>query len=175
MVERKKHRAEYILTIIAGILLIINSIAFVAAQFIEIPEDESITRMREELGEERFKLFETRVIISSIISGSMLIILAVAMEKNPRDLMHYGILAIIISIISIIGMGLIYPISIITTAIGITGGIIAIIRGKKGVIILEHTYREVYPDMEYLCTICNLRFNSDDELRKHMLKHIEER
>ncbi len=171
MVERKKHRAEYILTIIAGMLLIVNSSTFIAGFFIPLPEDEALTRMREELGEERFQLFQIRVILASVISGSMLIILALAMEKSPKELFHYGMLTIIVSIISIVGMGLFYPVSVITTAVGIAGGIIAVIRGKKPVVVAEQTF-ESYQDIEYVCTICNLRFKSDEELKQHMLKHI---
>ena len=174
MVERKKHRAEYILTIIAGMLLIVNSSTFIAGFFIPLPEDEALTKMREELGEERFALFQIRVILASIISGSMLIILALAMEKSPKELFHYGILTIIVSIISIVGMGLIYPISIIITAVGIAGGIIAAIRGKRSVVVLEQTFNESYQDIEYICTTCNLRFDSDEQLKQHMLKHIEQ-
>lgn len=175
MVQRKKHRAEYILTIIAGILLIVNSTTFIAGLFIPLPEDEALSRMREDIGEERFQLFQIRFIVASIISGSMLIILALAMEKSPKELMHYGILTIIVSIISIIGIGLIYPTSVITTAIGVAGGIIAVIRGRKGVVVLEREYKEIYKDIEYMCTTCNLRFDSDERLREHMLHHLKEK
>ncbi len=167
-----KHNIEYILGVIAGILLILNGLLFIAGLSITFPEDDILIRMRSSLGAEQFRLLSIRVIIGSIIGGSMLIILAVAMEKNPKDLLHYGIMMIIVSIMSVIGTGLLYVTSIIIIGIGIASGIIAITKGKKGVVLLEHKYEEV-KDMEYLCTICNIEFRSDIELRKHMLKHIE--
>ncbi len=168
----KKHSSEYVITIAAGIMLIMNSSAFIASIFTPF-EDETLERLRMDLGDEGFRLFQIRVIIASIISGSMLIILAIIMERNPKDLRHYGIMIIIVSIVSIIGIGLIYPVSIIAALVGVAGGSIAIIRSKK---IIEITYKEAYKesetDIEYLCTKCNLRFSSDEEMRKHMLKHF---
>lgn len=174
MIKRKKHGAEYILTLIAGILLIMNSSTFIASFFIPLPPDENLERLRQNLGEDEFRLFQIRIIVASIVSGSMLILLAIAMEKNPKDLMHYGIMTIIVSIISIIGIGLIYPTSVITTIVGMVGGALAVMKGRKGVVVIEQKYEQVYEDMEYRCSTCNINFNSDDELRQHMIaKHLE--
>lgn len=172
MVERKKHRIEYILTMVAGIVLIVNSIPFIVSLFVPLPPYISLDRLRIELGEEGFRLAQMRMIISSIISGSMLIILAVSMERHPRDLIHYGIMTIIISIISLIGIGFINATSVIITLVAIVGGSIAVIRGKKGIVMLEASYKPI-EYAEYLCSRCNIKFNSDEELRKHMLKHLE--
>ncbi len=168
-----KHNIEYILGMIAGILLLFNGLLFVIGSSLTFPEDDILIRMRTELGEEQFRLLSIRVAVASIIGGSMLIILATAMEKNPKELLQYGIMIIIVSVVSVIGAGLLYITPIIIIGIGIASGIIAITKGKRGVILLEYKYQDM-KDMEYLCTLCNMGFNSDIELKRHMIKHLEE-
>ncbi|MEM2856538.1 MAG: C2H2-type zinc finger protein [Candidatus Nitrosocaldaceae archaeon] len=169
---KKRHSVEYILTIIAGIIMLVNSIPFIASLFIQLPSDIIFDRFRLELGEEGFRLAQIRIITSSLLSGIMLIVLATMMERHPRDLRHYGIMTIIVSVVSLVGMGLIHVVSIIITLIGIAGGSIAIIRGREGVIMIDATYKPI-EHAEYFCSKCNIMFSSDNELRKHMVKHIE--
>ncbi|MEM4394112.1 MAG: hypothetical protein QXK74_04440, partial [Candidatus Nitrosocaldaceae archaeon] len=86
---KKRHSVEYILTMIAGIIMLVNSIPFIASLFIQLPSDIIFDRFRLELGEEGFRLAQIRIITSSLLSGIMLIVLATMMERHPRDLRHY--------------------------------------------------------------------------------------
>lgn len=170
----KKRGLDIKLTMLAGIILIISSSSFILSLFFPI-RDSAIDNLRIELGENGFRLFQIRMIVASMVSGIMLILLSIVMDKNPKELTHFGTMTIIVSVISILGIGLIYPLSIIAALIGVAGGVIAILHGKKGVTqIKQDVHKEVSNlDVDYVCTKCNLKFNTDNELKTHMINHLK--
>ncbi|MEM0496228.1 MAG: hypothetical protein QW178_04325, partial [Candidatus Nitrosocaldus sp.] len=59
------------------------------------------------LGEEGFRLMLIRASIAGISTGAMIILLAVLIEKRREESKRWGVMIIILCIISILGIGFI--------------------------------------------------------------------
>ncbi|MEM4365323.1 MAG: hypothetical protein QXJ44_05375 [Candidatus Nitrosocaldus sp.] len=181
----KKRAPEFILSFLAGLIILAQGLTFIAGIFIGLPQDEMLNDLRSMLGEEGFRLMLIRAGIAGISTGAMIILLAVLIEKRREESKRWGVMIIILCIISILGIGFINIGMLPGLILGLLGGALAVRKGRGSVFAEGAGYRddngslqvergEVKGDvgsgmMIYTCAECNLEFASDEELRRHAL------
>ncbi|MEM4207908.1 MAG: hypothetical protein QXW96_04740, partial [Candidatus Nitrosocaldus sp.] len=107
MITVKKRAPEFILSFLAGLIILAQGLTFIAGIFIGLPQDEMLNDLRSMLGEEGFRLMLIRAGIAGISTGAMIILLAVLIEKRREESKRWGVMIIILCIISILGIGFI--------------------------------------------------------------------
>ncbi|MEM2923353.1 MAG: hypothetical protein QW560_02930 [Candidatus Nitrosocaldus sp.] len=185
MITVKKRAPEFILSFLAGLIILAQGLTFIAGIFIGLPQDEMLNDLKSMLGEEGFRLMLIRAGIAGISTGAMIILLAVLIEKRREESKRWGVMIIILCIISILGIGFINIGMLPGLILGLLGGALAVRKGRGSVFAEGAGYRddngslqaergEVKGDvgsgmMIYTCAECNLEFASDEELRRHAL------
>lgn len=183
----KRRAPELILSVIAGLMLLGQGMLFLAGMFLGLPPtDETLNELRTTLGEEGFGMFQIRNTIAGLTSGGAILLLSFLLNKRPQESKRLGVMIIILASMSIVGMGFLNLAVLPAVVLGIIGGALAIMKGRR-VPVLEgpapekedETMKfragpEVPEDpIAYRCSICNIDFGSDEELRAHMIsRHI---
>jgi len=174
----RKRKPEFILVFLAGLIILAQGITFFAGIFIDLPEDEILDTIRRDLGEDTFNMFLIRAGIAGVSTGSMLVLLSILIERN-EDNRRWGAMVIVLSIISIMGIGFINVGMLPGIALAIVGGVLTLKRGS-GSVFPSREYKHDTTSMNdtrvretgmiYNCSICNVEFVSDEELKRHIVR-----
>jgi len=174
----RKRKPEFILVFLAGLIILAQGITFFAGIFIGLPEDETLNTIRHGLGEDMFNMFLIRAGIAGVSTGSMLVLLSILIERN-EDNRRWGAMVIVLSIISIMGIGFINVGMLPGIALAIIGGVLTLKRGK-GSVFPGREYKHDTTSMDdmrvretgiiYNCSICNVEFVNDEELKRHIVR-----
>ncbi|MEM0030535.1 MAG: hypothetical protein QW572_01145 [Candidatus Nitrosocaldus sp.] len=197
MITVKRRAPEFILSFLAGLIILAQGLTFIAGIFVGLPQDEMINNLRNMLGEEGFRFMLMRAGIAGVSTGAMIILLAVLIERRKEESKRWGVMIIILCIISVLGVGFINIGMLPGLILGLIGGALAVKKGKGSVFAEDATrYRSAQVSEEsekseerkedigakteegrgagastmiYTCAECNLEFASDEELRRHAL------
>jgi uncharacterized membrane protein len=179
----RKRKPEFILVFLAGLIIIAQGLTFFAGLFIGLPKDEMLEGIRSTIGDGRFSFLLIRAGIAGVSTGAMLILLSILIERY-EDTRRFGAMVIVISIVSILGIGFINIGMLPGIILAIAGGILTVKRGKGSIFaeskeykgINEYSARSITTpssnkdNMIYLCSRCNIEFANDEELKKHIIK-----
>jgi hypothetical protein len=174
--------AQFILSFAAGIIILIGGIVSLLWLIIDFPPSfDPLADLRNVIGEQEFRSFQIQYTVAGLSSGVAVILTSLMLKMKPQESKRWGIMIIVLSVMSILGMGGF----IFGMALGIIGGSIAIIRSKSLAIVEESAKPdtikiavEVKPpeklNMVYKCSSCNIEFRSDEELKQHVIRmHLE--
>ena len=175
--------AQFVLSFAGGIIILIGGIVSLLWLVIDFPPSfDPLADLRNIIGEQEFRSFQIRYTVAGLSSGVAVILTSLMLKMRPQESKRWGIMIIVLSVMSILGMGGF----IFGMALGIIGGTIAIIRSKSLEIVEEEPLKteavkvvaEVkVPEklnMIYKCSSCNIEFKSDEELRQHVIRmHME--
>jgi hypothetical protein len=180
----KKRAPEVVMSVIAGILILSYGIIFLAGIFVGLPPgDETLNELRVTLGEEGFRMFLIRNAIAGIAAGSAVLLVSRMLDRKPEESRRWGIMILVLTSMSMVGMGFLNLGMVPGVVLGIIAGIIAIKKGRK-LPMLEVPKQKIQPEatapitepkelrtsMIYRCSICDVNFGSDKELTAHVLK-----
>lgn len=192
MITVKRRAPEFILSFLAGLIILAQGLTFIAGIFIGLPQDEMLNNLRTMLGEEGFRFMLMRAGVAGASTGAMIMILAVLIEKRREESKRWGVMIIILCIISVLGIGFINIGMLPGIILGLLGGALAVKKGRGSVFAEEAGVgiggTGVVSSANanagtgagtgtgtgagtiiYTCAECNLEFASDEELRKHAL------
>lgn len=171
-----KKSTAFMLSLAGGIMILGGGIASLVLIFVEIPQSfDMLADLRHSVGEEEFRLFQIRYTVAGISTGIAVILTSFMLKMRPQESKRWGIMVIVLSAMSIMGMGGF----IVGMALGIIGGAIAIMRGKSLAIEEQKQFeRKTFSEagakegasIIYRCSSCNSEFKSDEELKQHVLK-----
>jgi len=175
--------AQFVLSFAGGIIILIGGIVSLLWLVIDFPPSfDPLADLRNIIGEQEFRSFQIRYTVAGLSSGVAVILTSLMLKMRPQESKRWGIMIIVLSVMSILGMGGF----IFGMALGIIGGAIAIMRSKSLEIVEEEPLKteamkvvaEVkVPEklnMIYKCSSCNIEFKSDEELRQHVIRmHME--
>jgi uncharacterized membrane protein len=179
----RKRKPEFILVFLAGLIIIAQGLTFFAGLFIGLPKDEMLEGIRSTIGDERFSFLLIRAGIAGVSTGALLILLSILIERY-EDTRRFGAMVIVISIVSILGIGFINIGMLPGIILAIAGGILTVKRGKGSIFAESKEYKGINEysamsittpssnkdNMIYLCSRCNIEFANDEELKKHIIK-----
>ncbi|MFN4336185.1 MAG: hypothetical protein ACK4FV_01195 [Candidatus Nitrosocaldus sp.] len=188
----KRRAPEFILSFLAGLIILAQGLTFIAGIFIGLPQDDMLNNIRDMLGEDEFRFMLMRAGIAGVSTGAMIILLAVLIERRSEESKRWGVMIIILCIISVLGVGFINIGMLPGLILGLIGGALAVKKGKGSVFadITGERSLQVSKESEerkngigvrtegagvgsgmmiYTCAECNLEFASDEELRRHAL------
>lgn len=184
----RKRKPEFILVFLAGLIVIAQGLTFFTGLFIGLPKDEMLESIRSTIGDERFNFLLIRAGIAGVSTGAMLILLSILIERYEES-RRFGAMVIVISIVSILGIGFINIGMLPGIILAIAGGVLTLKR-SKGSIFAEHKeYKGIYDygittnsassdkdvNMIYQCSRCNIEFVNEEELKRHIVKfHTDE-
>lgn len=173
--------AQFTLSLTGGILILIGGILSLLWLFGGfLPSFDPLTDLRNIMGEQEFSSFQVRYTVAGLSSGVAVILTTFMLKMRPQESRRWGIMIIVLSIMSVLGMGGF----ILGMALGILGGALAIIRSKS----FQITETPRKPDitkapetglsdeltMLYRCSSCNIEFRNDEELKRHVIRmHME--
>lgn len=171
---------EVTLSALSGVLFLTYGIVFLAGIFVDLPEDEVLNELQRTLGEEGFLMFKVRNTIAGMVGGVALLLVSQLLIRKPEEKKRWGAMVIILSSITLLGMGF-FNLGILPGAIlGIAGGALAIKRGMKvskvpelqeePVSAVVTSNKELQSSIIYRCSECGINFNNDEELRKHVIR-----
>ena len=171
---------QFTLSLAGGIIILIGGIVSLLWMLVGFQSAfDPLVDVRNMLGEQEFRSFQIRYTITGLSSGVAIILVSLMLKMRPDESKRWGIMIIVLSAMSILGMGGF----IIGMALGIIGGAIAITKSKS-LKAEEPTRSGVAPvgtevksaeqmNMIYKCSSCDVEFESDEELRRHViLKHV---
>jgi len=174
--------AQFILSLTGGIVILIGGIVSLLWLVIGFPPSfDPLADLRNIVGEQEFRSFQIRYTVAGLSSGVAVILTSLMLRMRPQESKRWGIMIIVLSAMSILGMGGF----IFGMILGIIGGAIAIIRSKSLETEEEPTKPEVTKvaaevkapeklNIIYKCSSCNIEFKSDEELRRHVIRmHME--
>lgn len=174
--------AQFVLSLAGGIIILIGGIVSLVLLLVDFPPSlNPLADLRHMVGEQEFRSFQIRYTVVGLSSGIAVILTSFMLKMRPRESKRWGIMIIVLSAMSLLGMGGF----IFGMALGVIGGIIAIIRSKS----LESVEEPKKPEVErvvaetktsdksnmiFKCSTCNIEFRSDEELRRHLIRmHIQ--
>ncbi len=192
MITVKRRAPEFILSFLAGLIILAQGLTFIAGIFIGLPQDDMLNNLRDMLGEDGFRFMLMRAGIAGASTGAMIILLAVLIERRSEESKRWGVMIIILCIISVLGVGFINIGMLPGLILGLIGGALAVKKGKGSVFADATGERSLQLGKEseerkngigvkvegpgvgsdtmiYTCAECNLEFASDEELRRHAL------
>lgn len=172
--------AQFILSLVGGIMILIGGIVSLLWLVGVFPTSlEPLASLRSNImGEQEFRLFQIRYTAAGLSSGVAVILTSLMLKMRPRESKRWGIMIIVLSAMSILGMGGF----IFGMALGIIGGALAIMRSKSLEIVEEETKKPETAkivqeaktpeksNMIYMCSSCNIEFKSDEELKRHLIR-----
>ncbi len=177
MITIKKRKPEFILVFLGGLIMVAQGLTFFAALQIGLPQDDMLESIRSSIGDERFNYLLIRAGIAGVSTGAMLILLSILIEKSEES-RRFGVMAIIIGIVSILGIGFISIGTLPGIILAIVGGIIAVKRGKGSIFASNEQKTYDYTtalhkdeNIIYQCSRCNIEFANDEELKKHIIRY----
>ncbi|MEM2759249.1 MAG: C2H2-type zinc finger protein [Nitrososphaerales archaeon] len=162
------------LSLTGGILILVGGIVSLAWLLMGFPPTfDILSELRETMGEREFELFQIRYTIAGLSTGIAVILTAYMLKVKPEESRRWGVMIVILSAMSILGMGGF----IAGMVLGIAGGMIAIIRGGKMQVIEkgkdEKKVTVALPEEKniiFKCSSCEVIFRSDEDLRNHVIK-----
>jgi len=173
---------QFILSFAGGIIILIGGIVSLLWLVVDFPPSfDPLADLRNIVGEQEFRSFQIRYTAAGLSSGVAVILISFMLKMRPQESKRWGIMIIVLSATSVLGMGGF----IFGMVLGIIGGAIAIIRSKSLEIEekpkkLEVTKVEAEAkapeklNIIYRCSSCDIEFNSDEELKRHVIRmHME--
>jgi hypothetical protein len=166
--------AQFILSLIGGILILAGGIVSLIWFLVDFPPAfDPLSELRENIGQEEFRLFQIRYTIAGLSTGIAVMMTSLMLKIRSQESKRWGIMLIILSAMSILGMGGF----IIGMALGIIGGILAIMRSGK-LQAVETEEQQVAPmkrveeekNMIFKCSLCDITFKSDEDLKGHIIR-----
>ncbi|MCS6768273.1 MAG: hypothetical protein NZ517_06005 [Candidatus Nitrosocaldus sp.] len=140
MITVKRRAPEFILSFLAGLIILAQGLTFIAGIFIGLPQDEMLDNLRSMLGDEEFRFMLIRAGVAGVSTGAMIMLLAVMIERRREESKRWGVMIIILCIISVLGVGFINIGMLPGIILGLIGGALAVRKGK-GSIFAEGTGR----------------------------------
>ena len=180
----RRRKPEFILVFLAGLIIIAQGLTFFAGLFVGLPKDETLEGIRSTIGDARFSFLLIRAGIAGVSTGALLILLSILIERH-EDTRRFGAMVIIISIVSILGIGFINIGMLPGIILAIAGGILTVKKGKGSIFaeskehkgINDYSTRSITTPSSnkdintiYLCSRCNIEFANDEELKRHIIK-----
>ena len=180
----KNRSAQFILSLVGGIIILIGGIVSLLWLLGAFPPSlEPLAHLRNNImGEHEFRLFQIRYTAAGLSSGVAVILTSFMLKIRPHESKRWGIMIIVLSAMSILGMGGF----IFGMILGIIGGAIAIMRSKSLKIVEEEPRKPAdkkvveeaktpeKSNMIYMCSSCNIEFKSDEDLKRHLIRtHME--
>ena len=165
--------AQFILSLIGGILILAGGVVSLVWLLFDFPPAfDPLSELRQNVGKEEFRLFGIRYTVAGLSTGVAVIMTSFMLNIRPEESKKSGIMIVILSAMSILGMGGF----IIGMALGIAGGVLAIIRSKH-LQLMETGERKVTTkpaveekNMVFKCSSCDITFKSDEDLKGHMIR-----
>lgn len=163
--------AHFILSMSGGVLILVGGIVSLIWLLIDFPPTfDPLSELRENMGKEEFRLFQIRYTVAGISTGVAVIMTSYMLRVAPHESKRWGIMIIVLSAMSILGMGGF----IIGMALGIAGGVLAVKRSRELVTEAEEK-KPVQIIMEdknmiFKCSSCNIIFKSNEELKNHVIR-----
>lgn len=166
--------AQFILSLIGGILILAGGIVSLVWLLLDSPPAfDPLSELRQNIGKEEYRLFGIRYTVTGLSTGTAVIMTSFMLNIRPEESKKSGIMIVILSAMSILGMGGF----IIGMALGITGGVLAIVRSKH-LQLMETEERKSAPpkpaaeekNMIFKCSSCDITFKSDEDLKGHMIR-----
>lgn len=179
MVENRS--AQFILSLAGGIIILIGGIVSLIWLVGGVPQSfDPLADLRSIMGEQEFRSFQIRYAVAGLSSGIAVTLTSFMLRMRPQESKRWGIMIIVLSAMSILGMGGF----IFGMALGIIGGAIAIIRSRSLETVKEEPKRPEVVKVEvqapeklnmiYRCSSCDVEFKSDEELKRHVIRmHID--
>jgi hypothetical protein len=166
----ERRPAQFILSLSGGILILAGGLLSLAWIFVDIPQSfDPLVQLRQAVGEEEFRLFQVRYTVAGLSSGIAVILTSFMLKTRPQESKRWGIMIIVLSAMSVLGMGGF----VVGMALGIAGGIMAVMRAKslaERPEAEETKTREREPtSMIYICSTCRKEFSSDEDLKRHLI------
>lgn len=169
--------AQFTLSLIGGMLILAGGIVSLIWFLVDFsPAFDPLSELREDMGQEEFKLFQIRYTIAGLSTGIAVIITSSMLKFRPEESRRWGIMIIVLSGMSILGMGGF----IAGMVLGIIGGVIAIVRRgevqvpeKKPEVASVETAQEKpvrEENMIFRCSSCDITFRTDEDLRGHIIR-----
>ena len=174
---------QFILSLAGGIIILLGGIVSLLWLLVGFQASfDPLADVRNMLGEQEFLVFQVRYTVAELSSGVAVILVSFVLKMKPEDARRWGFMIIVLSAMSILGMGGF----IIGMALGIIGGAIAIMKGKslkteeprkpEVVTVGTEVKSSESMNMIYKCSSCDVEFKSDEELKRHVIRiHIEKK
>jgi hypothetical protein len=179
---RNARSPQFILSLAGGVLILLGGIISLLWLLVGFQASfDPLVDLRNMLGEQEFRAFQIRYAVAGLSSGVAVILISLMLRMKPEESKRWGFMIIVLSAMSILGMGGF----IIGMALGIIGGAIAIIKGKS--LKIDETTKPVVNvgtevraqetmTMVYKCSSCDIEFKTDEELKRHVLRmHMEKK
>lgn len=167
---------QFRLSLVGGILILAGGIVSTIWFLADFPPAfDPLSELRDDIAEQEFFWFQIRYIVAGMSTGMAVIITSFMLKRKPEESRRWGIMLVVLSGMSILGMGGF----LVGMGLGVVGGVLAIIRSseerameKRGLQPLETASHEV--DMTFRCASCDISFRTDADLRMHVAKaHVE--
>lgn len=174
---RKYGSAQFILSLAGGIIILIGGIVSLLWLLVGFPISFGpLADLRHTVGEQEFRMFQMRYTIAGLSSGIAVVLTSFMLNMRPQESKRWGVMIIVLSIMSILGMGGF----IFGMVLGIIGGALAIIRRKSLGVVEEPKKPEVKvvaeaktpekSDVVFKCSTCDIEFKNDEELKRHIIR-----
>lgn len=169
-----KGSIQFTLSFIGGILILAGGILSLLWLLLEFPPAfDPLSELREDMGPQEFKLFQIRFTVAGLSTGIAVVMTSFMLRMRPQEAKRWGVMLIILSAMSILGLGGFF----IGMALGIIGGVLSIIR-EIPLEIVEKEKTAAEPVVEdknmiFKCSTCDVTFSSGEDLKRHVIKmHI---
>ncbi len=180
----RKRSPGLVLSTISGLILLGQGTLFMAGIFVGLPEtDETLDQLRAEMGEAGFRTFQIRNAVAGLSTGAAILILSFLLHRRPDESRRWGIMIIILALMSMAGAGFLNIAILPGVVLGVIGGALAI-RSVSAAPAFEKpapskeeiAKKEAGPEVPagpiaYVCSTCNIEFRSDEELRTHVIRN----
>jgi len=179
VIRLKKYRsAQFILSLTGGIIILIGGIVSLLWLIVGFPISFGpLNDLRHTVGEQEFRMFQIRYAIAGLSSGIAVTLTSFMLNMRPQESKRWGVMIIVLSVMSILGMGGF----IFGMVLGIIGGALAIIRSKslqveeeprkpKVTKVIAEAKTPEKSDVVFKCSTCDIEFKSDEELKRHVIR-----
>ncbi len=168
---------QFILSFAGGIIILLGGIVSLLWLLVGFQASfDPLVDLRNMLGEQEFRAFQIRYTVAGLSSGVAVILISFMLRMKPEESRRWGFMVIVLSAMSILGMGGF----IIGMALGIIGGVIAILKGKslkieeprqpEAVVVETESKSSEKMNMIYKCSSCDVELKNDEELKKHVIR-----